>query len=117
MPEEYDVEITNDDYTTSSIKCHEIANLMAAWDKNGKPSTKAGMRFNSNKFIPLMFDDDSNTWNFSAKLLDPEGSGAMIPGGATVAKTGKCFVIGIWTSDSEGKKKFSSECYTKVERV
>ena len=105
---EYDHACENEDGSTVNIKMKEIESVLAAIKGNRNP-TKAGIRMNKTKFVYVTHDADANM-----VILSKQG------GGATIVKTNKALVIGVWDKDtqrSDGQPQDGGTCTMMTERV
>ena len=87
---EYEFEMEDDNGKMVKGKVNEFNSLKEAWDNEGRSKSFGGIRMNNEKFVLSKFDSDTETMYLKSPL-----------GGACVAKSGQCFVIGIFYTGTE----------------
>jgi hypothetical protein len=81
----YELSMEDDNDQIVKGQVDEFKSLLNAWSNKGKCTLFGGIRFNNEKFVLSRFDEDTETMY----LTNPDG-------GCCVAKSEKCFVIGVY---------------------
>ena len=105
----YDHDLDTDDGSKKVVKIDEFQICIAASNGNRNP-TAAGIRFAGQKFMMISADDETKT-----AYLSRSGGG-----GATICRTNKALVIGVWDkfkNTSKGLPQVAGDCSETVERV
>lgn len=83
----YSASVTHEDGTSTTAQINEFANLSNAYDREGRCSLPGGIRINREKYFVVSYDRDRGVMYLRKKN-----------GGACVARSNRCFVIGTFSS-------------------
>ena len=105
----YEFNLTLEDGTTKKVPVNEFTTALEATKGNRKGS-EAGIRMNNQKYMLVKHNPENNS-----AYLGREGGG-----GACVARTAQCVVIGVWNKAavmSNGQLQNAGDCNEQVEKM
>ena len=109
----YEFDMPQEDGSTKKVLCNEHSAMMKAALGDRKGGQECGLRICNQKYMFIRADTSSEGVKFA--VLGRQGGG-----GATVAKTDKVIIVGVWGKDvpmSNGKTQNTGDCEKNVINV
>ena len=105
----YEYDLAQEDGSTKKVTCNEHSAAVKASGGDRKGGQECGVRICNQKY---MFINSGSEESVQYCILSRQGGG-----GATIAKTGKCILVGVWGKDSpmsNGKTQNTGDCQKNV---
>ena len=109
----YEFDMPQEDGSTKKVLCNEHSAMMKAALGDRKGGQECGLRICNQKYMFIRADTSSE--GVKLAVLGRQGGG-----GATVAKTDKVIIVGVWGKDvpmSNGKTQNTGDCEKNVVNV